>query len=619
MHWQRVLLLLVVLVVGCRTYATRRVSDPCWLDNWRESVVQPHALSQRAHETLIRAGLADVVRERPTEAIAALRTLAVQDGNPDYWYALAELHFLAGQHSADAATTASGHFLLSAGYAYHFLLHSTQPQAVFDPRFRLACDLYNASVTRCLRAAQWKPGAPVRITGPDGPGVALTTVPVGFLDGLSDCIETRFCEDYAAVGFATQQRTYGLGVPLIGLRVHNTTRRGDDPVPRPPSFPLTALLHFHGDPAEYATRPVARLELYNTQTIRSTRLDERVVPLETDLTTPLAELLSRTHLNQLAYKGFFDPDRLRKRMGLYLLQPYEPGKIPVVLVHGLLSSPMTWAPLFNELQADPELSQRYQFWTFFYPTGTPFVVTAADFRASLAKMRAALDPTATDPAWNQMVCVGHSMGGLISRLALVDGGDTFFRTVSPVPLAQLPVQPATHAELERVFYFPRTPAVQRVVCIGTPNRGSKLIPSWPTKLVNHLIRLPQRLQATAHEVMSADPELAAGRLPTSVDLLAPDSVALNWLNAQPTPAGVHVHTIYGLAPRSSLLLERIFTGSWGDPQTDGVVPVSSAQLPTAVSQLAVPADHFGVHQHPLAIREVRRILLEHLRTLGPRE
>jgi len=42
------------------------------------------------------------------------------------------------------------------------------------------------------------------------------------------------------------------------------------------------------------------------------------------------------------------------------------------------------------------------------------------------------------------------------------------------------------------------------------------------------------------------------------------------------------------------------------------VPYSSAHLDSVESELVVPADHMQVHQHPLGIMEVRRILLEHL-------
>src|SRR5262249_43605628 len=165
------------------------------------------------------------------------------------------------------------------------------------------------------------------------------------------------------------------------------------------------------------------------------------------------------------------------KAGLHTLEPYQPGRIPVVLVHGLLGTPITWAPLVNDLQADPVLRRRFQLWVYFYPTGNPYLLTAADLRGELAKMRKTLDPEGKDPALDDMVLVGHSMGGLVSRLMTVDGGDDFWRLVSGAAFDDLRLQPGTRAELRNTFYFERQPFITRAIFLGTPHRGSKLSPS----------------------------------------------------------------------------------------------------------------------------------------------
>jgi hypothetical protein len=50
--------------------------------------------------------------------------------------------------------------------------------------------------------------------------------------------------------------------------------------------------------------------------------------------------------------GLFRPGEAAGRAGLMLLRPYEPDKIPVVMVHGLISSPLAWIPMLNELLRD---------------------------------------------------------------------------------------------------------------------------------------------------------------------------------------------------------------------------------------------------------------------------
>jgi hypothetical protein len=72
-----------------------------------------------------------------------------------------------------------------------------------------------------------------------------------------------------------------------------------------------------------------------------------------------------------------------------------------------------------------------------------------------------------------------------------------------------------------------------------------------------------------------------------------------------------------VAPPSALRLERWLGGGTSEVG-DGVVPYSSAHIDEALSELVVPADHYHVHHHPLAILEVRRILLEHLREVDGR-
>jgi pimeloyl-ACP methyl ester carboxylesterase len=300
-----------------------------------------------------------------------------------------------------------------------------------------------------------------------------------------------------------------------------------------------------------------------------------------------------------------------------MFEPYQRGKIPVIMVHGLLSSPLTWTPLFNDLRADPVLREHFQFWFYLYPTANPYLVSAADLRQTLADLRAELDPQRQDRALDQMVFVGHSMGGLVSKLLTEDSGNDFWQLVSSQPFASLKAQPETRAELQRIFFFDRVPGIRRVVFLGTPHHGSKLSPSWPAQLVVRFIRLPSSFLKAAQDLAQENPQvwltIRSGDLPTSVDLLAPGAPALELLAARPRPAGVHFHSIIGVLPCPNRLLGALLPGGNSQEGTDGVVPYSSAHLDGVDSELVIPADHFQVHQHPLAVLEVRRILLEHLR------
>jgi pimeloyl-ACP methyl ester carboxylesterase len=402
-----------------------------------------------------------------------------------------------------------------------------------------------------------------------------------------------------------------LGVALIGSRVPPAAR---DYVPKEARFPVTAFFRFEGSLADLRAQRSGRLELYNPRTIQAIVVRGHTVPLETDLTTPLAYYLANSGLDGLEYQLFLDPNEADDRLGIRMLEPYQPGKIPVLLVHGLLSSPLTWAPALNDLNGDPVLRQHFQFWTYFYPSSQPYLVTAAELRGALARLRRDLDPDHRDPALDDMVLVAHSMGGLVSKLLTVDSGDDFREIISDIPLAQLKLQPETRQELEQVVYFERQPQIRRIVFIATPHGGSQLSPSLIGQLGDKLAGMPGRAARALRDLTAENPELRnLDDTPTSIDELAPGSPVLTALAAKKPAAGVHYHSIVGVTAESSNPIEEWLTGIDAHIPGDGVVPYKSAHLDAAESEVIVPAEHSHVHHHPLAILELRRILLEHYR------
>jgi pimeloyl-ACP methyl ester carboxylesterase len=592
----------------------RRADGPDLLGAWRASVTEAGDLSPRTRQTLHRWDLDRHFEKSPTETCARLHALAVKDPQPDLLFALAEISFLLGrQAEKQDQPGACTYYYLCAGYAFHFLFDDAgQAGNAFDPRFRLACDLYNTGLAKCIRAAQrigrLDPRQQLHLPTADGKGFTLSVVHHGFPWQPVEFGPLLFCADYEVVGLANNYRGYGLGVALIGNRVSEP--KGDQAPGhafylRDVSFPVTAFFRFEGKVADLRARRAGQLELYNPLEFRTVDIRALSVPLETDLTTPLAYFLSRSDLDGIEYTGFLRADQVESKAGLYMFEPYQPGKIPVVMVHGLLSSPLTWTPMFNDLRADPTLRKHFQFWFYLYPTGNPYLATAADLRDALGRLRADIDPHGQDPALDEMVFVGHSMGGLVSKLLTIDSDKDFWHLASSKPLDDLKLSAATHDELKRIFYFDRRPCVRRVVFIGTPHHGSKLSPSWPAQLAAHFIHLPKDLMQAAHDAAVQDPHLGPslshGRLPTSVDLLAPGAPALELLAARPKPADVHFHSIIGEVYGK------------GESGSDGVVPYSSAHLAGVDSEIVIPAGHLTLHHHPRAVLEVWRILLAHLR------
>ena len=610
--------LLILVLAGCNGIGVKRANAPGVFDSFRQSAAT-ETISVRTYQTL-RAWDLDQEYARDVPAtVRRLQALVEQDPQPDALFALAEIAYLHG-HKTEKCNCGDAlhYYYLSAGYAYHYLygeVHSSP----FDPRFRLACDLYNAGLAKCIRAAQrvgrLDPARELKLPTHDGGVFTLSVSHHGFAWSPGEFGSLLLCEDFRTEGLTNQHRTYGLGVPLIAMRSTPEPDPNRGLYPPGVSFPVTAFFRF-GGLRDLQTIRGGRLELYNPLAIQSIDVGGAITPLETDLTTPLAFFLQQSDLEKYGYKGFLRPDSVKNVTGVYLVEPYQPGKIPVLFVHGLLSSPETWAPLYNDLVADPRLRQRYQFWFYLYPTADPYLLTAADLRDNLAQLRQRLDPKKKDAALDNMVLVGHSMGGLVSHLLTSDSGDDFWRLVSKEPFDQIQVSADAKGDLARVFYFEHLPCVRRVVFLGTPHHGSKLSPALPGRILRYFVRLPSNLVVVAKDLAQVNPDflnsLKPQKVPISIDMLAPNAPALELLAVRPKPAGVHFHSVIGVAPPTKIVkFEKFLSGSRHDPG-DGVVPYTSAHFPEAESELVVPAEHTQVHRHPLAVQEVRRILLEHL-------
>jgi hypothetical protein len=269
--------------------------------------------------------------------------------------------------------------------------------------------------------------------------------------------------------------------------------------------------------------------------------------------------------------------------------------------------------MFNDLQGTPELRDNYQFWFYLYPTGQPFWLIATRLRDDLAEMRARLDPARQHAALDQMVLVGHSMGGLVSRMQTVESGNDFWNIVSDKPFNLVRAAPPVRADLEKTIFFAPNPSIHRVITIGTPHRGSSFATETTRWLGNKLITLPsmfvERRQQFREE--NADlfrPDTKLFEVSTSIDSLAPDSPILPALFHARQAPWTHYNNIVGRLPDEGFL-----HGFSGDG--DGVVEYESAHLDSVESEIVVPADHVNVHRHPLAVLEVRRILLAQLEEL----
>ena len=291
--------------------------------------------------------------------------------------------------------------------------------------------------------------------------------------------------------------------------------------------------------------------------------------------------------------------------GLSLLRPYERGKIPVIFIHGLWSNPWSWSRMIESLEADAALRDRYQLWTFGYSTGDPIPYSAWLLRRDLEEVRRKFAPHGSDGAFDRMVIVGHSMGGLLTKMMVQESRTRLWQLISDRPVDELAGDPDDCDLFRRALIFKPLSEVRRVVFIATPHRGSRVDQGRLGHLGSRLVRLPDPLRASYGRLMARNgPDFFKERfrkgLPTSVDELewqAPILMGLDELGLAPA---IQAHSIIADLrdpPRAG--------GS------DGLVPYESAHLDGMASELLVSSGHL-CQDRPAVIREVRRILVEHL-------
>jgi hypothetical protein len=328
-------------------------------------------------------------------------------------------------------------------------------------------------------------------------------------------------------------------------------------------------------------------------------------PLARDFTAPLAYMLRRDDLIP-ELRALFQAERFLDDLGLYRFTPFDPNKIPVVLVHGLTSSRQVWANLANELVADPEIRERYQLWAFSYPTGVPILYSAMRLRQELQHMREHYDPDDTNPNLNNMVLVGHSMGGILSRLMISESNDRLADWTNG-SLNELVLPEDVERLTKEMLVFEPQRYIGRAVFIAAPHRGSNIAGLKIVQRATSLIKVPRELKSALLTTLQLNPNI--GLIPdsalqnfNSVGDLRPYSNFMKAMAEQPPAPGVPYHSIIAIGKngRDKPLVET----------DDGLVAYPSAHLDGAQSEITV-ADKHNVFDHPETIAEVARILRLH--------
>lgn len=603
----------LVALAGCTApIGVTRVSP-------RQAYVQVHRdalnsgqCSEDTMRVLHRYNLEGAFRKDPDDALEKLQAIACTDDRRDLLYALSELNYWNAERQSRSVkrgvpSQARDSYFGSAIYAYLYLFGEANeaPPSPFDVRFRTAGDFYNRGLALGLIVntnALVELAAGPRRT-PPGPVAVQFTQPG--LPWSLDLIKAFYSSDEFVVrGLSTRNRDPGLGAPLIAV----TKKVGK--FQQGLSAPATVFLRVSGNVRDWSVGKLhATLELYSAFDATRVEVNDEPVPLQTDTTAPIAWALNDSAIWKLGLSQFFSAE-LQNKTGILRMEPYTPGRIPVVFVHGTASSPVWWAEMWNTLNADPVIREHYQFWMFNYASGNPITYTAGILRNDLMDEIKALDPEGRDAALQRMVVIGHSQGGLLAKLTATDTGNKLWRLISGTNIDDLKIDNKTRELLRSNFFFQPLPCVSRVVFIATPHRGSYQNSEFVQRFLNRFMKFPgDVMDASASLLQLKDtvqlPKSVRNGVPSSLNGMATDNPFMLTLADIPVAPGITANSIIAIK------------GNDQPPKgADGVVKYTSAHVDYAESEFIVRSGH-SCQGNPLTIEEVRRILLKNLDETHP--
>ena len=335
----------------------------------------------------------------------------------------------------------------------------------------------------------------------------------------------------------------------------------------------------------------------------------RSYPLAANFTAPIALALAELSPRKKELHGLFKPDDFATGPRLARLEPYDPKKIPILCIHGLGDSQATWAPMIESLRVDPVFRQNYQVWFFSYASGYPYPLSAALLRKQLDAIHTRY------PDHKPIVVLGHSMGGMISRVLMTDSGMKLWNATYEKPPGEMGFSAETRKVMTDALIFQHRSDISRVIFLSPSHRGADLAKGFMGKLGSLFIGQPKgMLNGDTSVVTLAKPNAAGAdlnRMPNSVDFLNPENRFVKNLDRLPLAKGIPYHSIIGDRGKGG---NRDHTKPMS---SDGIVPYWSSHLDGAKSELIIPSGHW-TNQHPQGIAEVRRILYQHLGKTAPR-
>jgi pimeloyl-ACP methyl ester carboxylesterase len=501
-------------------------------------------------------------------------------------------------------------------YAYLFFSNRSAQSRVFDNRQVQVRDFYNLAVSRFVQNGYqgYKDSQQDRLSRSlvfDGNTIYLNPKSQLFIHNqLPE--QLIAADDLGFKGLRAINRRDGFGVEFVAV------------LPKAPDakqiyqsryLPVSLVLKVRGNTlAQVMQSQQFDLDIYNPFEHDSATLSaQQSFGLATNYSAPYGLWLAQNNLAATAYRELLGRDAEQAKPRLYMLEPYNPNKRVVLLIHGLASSPEAWISLTNDVLGDPILREGYQVWQVFYPTNMPILESRYQIHQMIRRAFAQVDPKGQAKASSQAVLIGHSMGGVISRL-LMSPTDLSVNALDQLPardrrrLTQIP-------DIKQRFKLDPLPQVGRVVFLSSPFRGTDYADRWFTLMARRIIQIPKSFVSNLkntleraqldQQLMDRIGKLGLLDFQNGASELSHQSRFMQITADVKMKPNVPFHLIMGQRDSKTALLD----------SSDGIVSYRSSHLDGAVSEKVIKGGH-SIQETPEAVLELRRILRLHVQQIG---
>lgn len=622
--------LLVALLNGCAGVKVNTVSNQDYLALRRGDVLSTGVLST---STLTALQVVGTDEKKCQQDLPGCREQLIHSSglnNEQRMSALAELWLKQALLRNPAATdnTQIHAYLESARYAYAYLFFTerTPEQRALEDRQTQVRDYYNFAVQQAIEGlfSQYRANPP---RAKDGKGNFYLDVGYWKVRGRMD--DMRLAEgrqlpkeiipasSLSFAGLRNQYRRDGIGAELIAVTDDKvvSSKSSEQAWSETPFPAVTAVVRFPGKTLSDILE-TRRVELvgYDPYRQSSVRMAGHDLPLAANFTSGYGLWLARSGFARQSLGTLIGRGEVLEKPHLYLLQPYDPDRRIIIMLHGLASSPEAWINVANEVLGDETLRQNYQIWQIYYPTNLPVALNNLSIHRTITETLAHFDPAGTAIASQEVTLVGHSMGGVLSRLQVSSSGDRLWDEVlNHFELEGKRLEKAKKA-LGPYVYFEPLPQVSRAIFIAAPHKGTPFAQNRISRWAANLVKLPVSVLTRFKEVTqllvapNSAQAISLNRPLNSIDNLSDQDPFIEATSDLPIARDVKYHSIIGNYTPDVPLQD----------SSDGVVPYASSHLPGAESEKVIPSAH-SVQETPEAIIEIRRILHVHLQEAAQHE